>query len=379
MENRRGTSLSVEEASYLHKLYTDTKNPSAYGGIKELHRQVLKDGLHKIGVRRIRKWLQQQDSYTTHKSAIKKFPRNRVVVRGIRHVYQGDLSDVSSLSNFNNGVNWLCCVIDVFSKCLYVQPMKSKTGQSTLKALRIILRDAGKPKLFQTDKGSEFLNKSVQNFLKREGVGFYVTENNSHKAVVVERVQRTLKTRLYRYMTEKNTLRYIDNLQAIVKSINNSYHRSIGTTPSGVNKENEDLVWSKLYGGSWGTNKWTVKPDKLPKFKVGDTVRISKDKALFEKGYYPNWTEEVFKVTELVPRRPIPVYRIEDMLSEAIAGTFYPWEMTKVQKSPDSFYKIEKVLKKKKLRGVRYSLVKWVGYPKKFNSWVKDTDIKSIA
>ena len=67
------------------------------------------------------------------------------------------------------------------------------------------------------------------------------------------------------------------------------------------------------------------------------------------------------------------------MLSEAIAGTFYPWEMTKVQKSPDSFYKIEKVLKKKKLRGVRYSLVKWVGYPKKFNSWVKDTDIKSIA
>ena len=99
----------------------------------------------------------------------------------------------------------------------------------------------------RTDKGTEFINKSIQQYLKKQGIQFYTT-TNTPKATVVERVNHTLKSKLYHYFTGVNSLRYIDVLQDIADSYNNTYHRSIGRAPATVSLLNIGQVRRKLYG-----------------------------------------------------------------------------------------------------------------------------------
>ena len=204
----------------------------------------------------------------------------------------------------NDGVNCLLVVIDVFSIYVWVRPMKNKTAHSLLEAFDSILSEGRKPEKLRTDKGTEFLNETFQQYLKKKNVHFY-TAYNEPKASVVERVNRTLKSKLYRYFTAVNSLRYIDVLQDLVDSYNNTYHRSIGCAPAPFSLLNVGTVRRKLYGEMNSTS-----PKKF-KFRVGDHVRLSLWKRLFKKGYKMNWTEEIFQITrQLAGTRLCILYRI---------------------------------------------------------------------
>ncbi|GFW82129.1 uncharacterized transposon-derived protein F54H12.3 [Trichonephila clavipes] len=150
-------------------------------------------------------------------------------------------------------------------------------------------------------------------------VGFFTT-NNKAKASIVERFNRTLKTKMWKYFTEMNTKCYIDVLGKLVYSYNHTWHRSIRMEPSSVSEGNQTQVWLTLYGQSLKESKSI--------FKVGDTVRISREKLNFEKGYTQNWTREIFTIHQILSRNPI-VYRVKDLSGEIIQGTFYPQELQK--------------------------------------------------
>ena len=107
-----------------------------------------------------------------------------------------------------------------------------------------------------------------------------------------------------------------------------------------------------------------------PKFSVGDKVRISVKKKTFEKGYTPRWTEEVFTISQVQYTDP-PTYKITDYNGEEIQGTFYEQEL---QRTSQDIYRIEKVIK----RQGNKSLVKWLGYPDSFNSWVDNKDLTTL-
>jgi len=173
-----------------------------------------------------------------------------------------------------------------------------------------------------------------------------------------------LKTKMYRYFTFKNTWRYIDVLQDLVDSYNATHHRSIGMSPNEVSVDNEMLVRSRLY-----PLKSTVENPRW-RYRIGDTVRISRRKLLFAKGYTDNSTRELFKITSRLPT-VLPTYVLEDLSGESIKGKFYEPEIQRVTHSRDTHFVIDKILKT--CRGadgkVRY-YVSWVGYPSKFNSWV---------
>ena len=131
-------------------------------------------------------------------------------------------------------------------------------------------------------------------------------------------------------------------------------------TPNEVDESNEVEVYHRLYN--------SPHPRKLElKFKVGDTVRISANRMVFDKAYEPNWTEEVYTVSECIKRHP-PVYRIKDLNGEQLEGTFYEPELQKVDIS-DNIFTIEKVIKTRTRRGKKEYFVKWRGYPSSFNSW----------
>ena len=148
----------------------------------------------------------------------------------------------------------------MFSKKAYAQALKKKTGIEVAKAFDTVLTHSEIPKKLQTDAGKEFLNKVFQNLLKTRGIAHYTTASDM-KACVIERFNRTLKTKMWRYFTAKNTHRYIDVLPELIESYNNSYHRSIKMTPMQVTKENAAQVFRNLYNPSSQRKKAAVKND----------------------------------------------------------------------------------------------------------------------
>ena len=121
----------------------------------------------------------------------------------------------------------------------------------------------------------------------------------------------------------------------------------------------------------------TSSPSSKPgKIQVGDLVRINKTKHTFEKGYLPNWTTEVFKVSQVNKTSP-PTCRVEDLAGEPIQGTFYEPELQVIK--DDGVYEIETILARRtrKEGGKRISEIKvhWKGYPKKFDSWIPESHV----
>ena len=178
----------------------------------------------------------------------------------------------------------------------------------------------------------------LQKFLRDNNIEFF-TVNSGLKALVVERFNRTFKNTMYKYFTAKNTLTYINVLPQLVSSYNNTYHRSIKMKPSQVTEANEAPVWDTLYGDD-------IQKPVPYKFQVGDRVRISKVKRMFEKCYIPNFTEEIFTVYKRMARQ-VSVYKLKDDAGEILDGTFYEPELQKIIKN-DDVYRVEKILRKRK-------------------------------
>ena len=303
--------------NFLFDYYFDTKSPVAFTSPLALYREA-KKRYPFLTFSQVKTWLQSKDAYILHKPVRYNFPRNRVIVTGIDDQWQADLVDVSSLARFNKGYKFLFTCIDVFSKYAWVVPLKNKTRESLVNGFQSILDLSRSPEKLQTDKGTEFLNRNFQSLLKANSIHFFIT-NSELKASVVEHFNRTLKTRMWKYFTVKNTCVYIDILQDIVHRYNNSYHRSIGRAPASVSLLNVGQVRRKLYGKTW------TRPGRNFKFKLGDQVHISKSRRTFKKGYLPSWTQEIFTVTKIIPRVP-PVYWLRDYAYDEIEGVFYAEE-----------------------------------------------------
>ena len=137
--------------------------------------------------------------------------------------------------------------------------------------------------------------------------------NNEGKSVIAKRFIRTLKNKIYKYLASISKNVYIDKLDDIVKEYSNKYHTSIKMKPVDV-MDNTYIDFKKEIN------------NKDPKFKIGDHVRISKYKNIFAKGYMPNWSEEIFVISQIINTVPW-TYVINDINGEEIISTFYEKEL----------------------------------------------------
>jgi len=287
-------------------------------------------------------FLNKQDTYTLHKPIRKTFKTRRVYVQGIDDQWQADLVEMREFALENKGYNYLLTVIDCFSKYAWAHPIKSKSSQNIIDAFTRIFSERC-PKKLQTDKGKEFINKHFQKYLKDQKVKWFSTDS-AFKASIVERFNRTLKTKMWRLFTEKGVRKWIDILNKLILNYNNTHHRSIKMTPTEASKiKNESTVYSNLYRNELNELSSTHK------YQVGDKVRISKYKQTFAKGYLPNWTTELFIVNKVLNTQPI-TYKIKDLNGEEITGIFYEPELVKFDK-PDDNYQVEKILKTRTTNG----------------------------
>ena len=142
-----------------------------------------------------------------------------------------------------------------------------------------------------------------------------------------------------------------------------------GMRPIDVNFKNAQKVWEKIYG-----NIFSTKNSKKPKFKKDDYVRISRDKGHFEKGYLPNWGDEILEVEKVKDHVNPILYKLRDDKGEKFKGSFYEDEMSRVRKDAATEYRIEKVIRKKKRDDGTYDiLVKFIGYPER--EWIHESNL----
>ena len=186
-----------------------------------------------------------------------------------------------------------------------------------------------------------------------------------HKSAVVERFNRTLKTIMWKRFTAENTRNWIDMLDKLIFKYNNTKHSTIKMTPTeAINK----LLYNPL---PYSAPPVRPRAPSKPKYSVGDQVRISRIKGVFEKVYLPNWSEALYTIHEVKATSPI-TYILKDMKGEIVEGGFYTEEL---QKSKQEVIRIEKVIRKKKINGEEHGLVKWLGYNKKYNEWKPMSEI----
>ena len=181
-----------------------------------------------------------------HKPIIRKFNKRKVYSSFKDNIWDADLADMQLLSKFNKGIKYLLCVIDLFSKYAFFVALKDKKGISTVNAFQSVLnKSKRKPYKIWVDKGSVFYNASFKKWLQDNDVVMYST-NNEGKSVVDERFIRTLKSKIYKYMTSISKNVYIDKLNAMVNKHNNTYHSTIKMKPIDVHDNSILILIKKL-------------------------------------------------------------------------------------------------------------------------------------
>lgn len=297
-----------------------------------------------------------------HKGARKNFPRRSYLMKGIDETFQADLIQLTQYAKENKNHNYILVVIDIFSKYAWTEAVKNKTAICVMNAMKSIFNRSGRIcKKLHTDNGKEFFNKDFDKLMKTYNIHHYATFSVM-KASIVERLNRTLQSKIWKMFSLRGNHRWINDIQKITDSYNTTKHRTIKMKPCEVNHNNEDELLRTVYK----SNSMFHVNDRST-LKMNDFVRISRYKNIFEKGYTANFSTEVFKITKILATVPI-TYLIEDLHAQPIKGCFYKHELLKTN-CPD-IYLVEKVLKKQKNK----LFVKWLGFDSSHNSYIQKKD-----
>lgn len=349
----------------LKQLYENPKFSASFAGQERFFRALQQDN-QRVSRRAVNTKLKSIDSYTLHKPTRKPTLYRRVYTKRIKYLYQADLVDLSSLQNDNDGFKWIIVIIDTFSKKAWGFKMKNKSANTIVGVMKPFFR-LHTPEKIQFDQGSEFYNAAFLKLLKKHKIKHY-SVYSEQKAAIIERFCRTLKTRMFRYFTARGSHRWIDILQDLIDGYNKTKHSSTLFAPNNVSLANEREVRQNLFPR-------VVKEKKHTKalLKVGDSVRITRKKGIFQKGYEMTFSYEIFEVSKVKTTYPV-TYGLKDYKGEEIKGSFYTSEIQLVDKS-DGIWPIERIDSTRKRNGQTEYLVKFLGYPSEANSWIAQQDL----
>lgn len=366
--------MNKTKDKYLKDLYYNPKNPGSFSGADKLLHEIKKQGKYSFSKKQILKWLKKQDIHTTNLLARPlKFKRRQVVAPYIDYQWDIDTAFFTDYAKENDNYGYFILAIDIMSRYVWTKAVKSTSGAETIKALEAFLKTGRSPDYLRSDQGSEFENKLVNSFYKKHGITHFKTQNTETKASFAEKAIQFIKHKLSQYMKHNQTHRWIDQLENVTYAYNNSYHRSIKQTPASVTKSDEIKLWKMKYNHT----KFLPHAEKF-KFKIKDVVRISKIRKTFIRHYSQHFSSELFFIKSRKMSQFIPIYTLTDYAGENIDGTFYEPELQKVYVDKNATYNIEKIVQKRTKNKKKMFLIKWEGWPSKFNSWVPANMITSI-
>lgn len=358
----------------LRLIYYDPKSEGGFSSIDKLYATAKLKDPH-VSRKDVRNWLASELTYSLHAPTQTNFGRNRCVVEHVDEQWQADLVDMSSVKKSNNNVSFILTVIDMFSKYAFTVPLKNKSSVSLRDAFRRIFSTGRVPTKLQTDKGTEFTNKLLQDYLKENEVHFFTTTNTNIKCAVVERFNRTLKMKMFKYLTAKSTKKYIDVLSSLTDSYNRSKHSTTKMRPIDVDPHDtndERVVFSNSYGVPSKLDLLRQSIGRPDLFEVGDEVRIALVKKTFNKGYKQQWSKETYRILNSIHRIDKTVYELVDSSRRALRKKFYPEEISKVTVNLSN---IERIIRSRMTEGVKQYLVMIKDSDGQRNRWIPEDDV----
>ena len=376
MGDARDPCSEVNLHKLLNKIYHDPESVGSFGGVKLLYHELRRRSqCEEVKPEFVKKWLKTNPVYTLHKPVRRNFPRVPIVVDGPGKQWQIDLIDVASIRDQNDGNTFILSAIDVFSRKAYLQPIKNKSAFEVLGGFKHIYENSGENiEVLQSDQGKEFYNGTFQAYLRSKNIQQFSTLGSETKAAIVERFHRTILERLYRYFSLVGKKRYIEVLQKLVDSYNQTPHRTLGfVAPNAVSDDNKEDIKKALYG----THKVTYAFRRLSKeeFVVDQFVRLSLLKKNFEKGFLQGWSSEVYRVlTVEATEDGSRLYIVKDLKDEPVKGRFYPWQLQSVDYTEEELVHVQELARKK-----GKVLVHYVGWDKKFDEWMTLTKLKKLT
>lgn len=287
--------LSPKREHLLSEIYYNVNHPAGFSNATCLYNAVKTQG---IRLKEVREFLRKQRAHQLTRPNRYSYARRRIVSKGLDHFWQSDLIELAHDTysrRINGGVNYLLTVVDVLSRKAWAIGLRTKSAQSVSNALEAIFVTSRRwPNYLTTDEGKEFYNSHVKKLLAKYNVHHFSVYSRM-KASVVERFNRAIKEKIYRYMIANKTRKFIDVVPFLVSGYNNTVHSVTKMRPDDVNMRNAPALARKLFG-SGNTTKSTPRKKDF-QFKVGDFVRLSKTPRAFRKSYKGNYTEEIFVIS----------------------------------------------------------------------------------
>ena len=364
-----------EVKKYVEENYSNPNCPFAFSGIKKIQKYI-QNTLTKEEISEI---LLKKESYTLMKQSFDK-KKNKVYTPIIAYKYldnlQGDLIDISTLSQENNQIKFLFCIIDVFTRYAWVFPIENKKSDTILKVLQYFFRlNNVNISNISFDFGGEFRNSKIQKFLKDKNVKVWYSVS-PNKCSIVEIFQKYLQRKIYSFLVEKETHRYIDVLTDIVYGYNNSYHSFLKMTPVDATLKENLYHIQKIHFSLF--KRFAKK--KKPKYSIGTIVRVSLDKKSFFKrrSYNIQNSYQKYEIYKIITKNSIePKYFLKHISSQEKIdnGYFYENELIPVK---NEIFRGNVIKKRKNRKGQNEYLFKFRGYPDRFNQWMRSQDIEEI-
>lgn len=327
-----------------------------------------------ISKKRARRILEHVEGYTLHREYKRPKLYNPYYVHNRREQVQGDLIDIGRISRSNDDIKFLLVLIDIFTKRVWVIPLKNKGARSMKNALAAWLDGLRtKPKKLMTDRGLEFTNAPVQQLLHQHNIEFQEAYGTL-KAAIAERVNKTLQILIYKHLSQNETLRYIDALPQLVRTYNKRGHRTLeGMSPQEADKPRNEAAIQAIFHDRYAK---IADQRKYPTFHVGDVVRLKtlpKKVSSSNRAYAEQFLGEYFRIVRINRTLPVPLYYLRSLnTAEHVKGGLYANELQRIR---GDTYKIERVLARRTIGGVRYIKVKWKYFDDRWNEWIPEANV----
>ena len=349
----------------INKAYIGDK-PHSFGGKYRLY-----DVYDKA---QVNKALYKSDIYSKFKQHRRAKTYSPIYVYKKRELFQSDVVFFTrpELVEANNGFKYLFTTIDVFTKMAWVYPMKENKCAVVMECFKDILSKCGdKPERLNTDRGSELICKKFASFLKEKNIHHYLSYS-LRKCPVVERFNLTIQRLLYKIMKHNNSYQWTKFIDQAMKIYLNRKHRTIKMSPLEAEKDENESIVRRTY---WLRYLKAGEKKKKPKFSVGDSVRIFKERGTFHRGYMEDFTEEIFTISNVLTNLPVPRYQLKEYNGDVVVGSFFEDEL--VRYDTPEFYQIEIIKTRGKGKKKEY-LVHYKGWPNTYDEWKTANEMKHM-
>lgn len=367
MQNQN-ENQNEEKDRILSNYFYDTRLPAGFSSVSKLYTYA-KTILPNLTVQDVQNFLHGEPAYFLHKPVKHNFLRNKIIVRSIDAAWELDLIDFIGYTKENDNYSYIFCIIDSFSKMVWVRPLKTKNKESVCRAFQEVLDATQRtPATVRCDQGPEFNNNVFRKLLADNRIQLYFCKNPQIKCAIIERFIRTIKARLYKEFAVTKTKRWIDTLGDHVYAYNRSHHRTIKMAPIEVTGNNEKQMFRNIYGVD---SYRDLIFRKYPKYTLNDDVRVKiykKDysKRLLKK-FYEKWNPNVKKITKIKRMSTKPVYQVDSGYPFGL----YREDLSSARKPKKR--KIDQIIDRKVENGVRKYKIKWHNMPLNLATW-EDAD-----